>query len=117
MIIIMKDVTLPWIILGDLTGDTGHLLSILGEMFRKAFLGLEHNNLSGEILTAEAFLGRFTFRILALFLPFILIVTFNSFAMLKPSAVMILYLPWNKLAGKMKAPNRIYENYAGCSRK
>ena len=117
MIIIMKDVTLPWIILGDLTGDTGHLLSILGVMFRKAFLGLEHNNLSGEILTAEAFLGRFTFRILALFLPFILIVTFNSFAMLKPSAVMILYLPWNKLTVKMKAPNRIYENYAGCSRK
>ena len=91
MIIIMKDVTLPWITLGDLTGDIGHLLSILGEIFRKAFLGLEHNNLNGEIFTAEAFLGRFTFRILALFLPFILIVTFNSLAMLNLSVVSIFH--------------------------
>ena len=82
-----KNVSLPWIILGDLTGDTGHLLSILGEMFRNAFLGLEHNNLSGDILTGEAFLGSFTFRILALFLPFILIVTFSSLAMLELSSM------------------------------
>ena len=77
-----ENVILPWIILGDLTGDTGHLLSILGEMFRNAFFGLEHNNLSGETLTPEDFLGRFTFRILALLLPFIRIVTFSSLAIL-----------------------------------
>ena len=87
----IKNVTLPWIILGDLTGDTGHLLSILGEMFWNAFLGLKHNSFSGDIFTGEAFLGRFTFRILALFLPFILIVTFNSLAMLNLSAVSIFY--------------------------
>ena len=120
MIIIMKDVTLPWITLGDLTGDIGHLLSILGEIFRKAFLGLEHNNLNGEIFTAEAFLGRFTFRILALFLPFILIVTFNSLAMLKLSIVIIFH---GIKTGKMKAPNRaeytrnMLASDKGCKRK
>ena len=93
-----KNVSLPWIILGDLTGDTGHLLSILGEMFRNAFLGLEHSNFNGDILTGDAFLGGFTLRILALFLPFILIVTFISLAMLRLACCH--YLLWNKLAGK-----------------
>ena len=72
--------TAPCISLGDLTGDTGQELSILGEMFSKAFFGLQREiDLSEDTLTGADFLvGRETLRILALCLPFIRIVTFNS---------------------------------------
>ena len=48
-------------------------------MFNKAFLGLQNRiDLSGDIFIDGFLVGMVTFRILALFLPFIRIVTFSS---------------------------------------
>ena len=66
--------------LGVLAGDTGPLLSILGEMCSKAFLGLQQEiDLRGDTETGVTFFaGRVTFRLLALWRPFIRIATCNS---------------------------------------